>query len=98
MAGFQQYLDDRTHDLPFAFYRLIGIGIGTDRYRRGLIAFPAELRSQQSRCVWRGEKLGFEVEPRREIVEGVGRAREAIDAAMLATPIRVDRTVEADVR
>ena len=28
----------------------------------------------------------------------MGRARETVDAAMLATPVRIDRTVEADIR
>src|SRR5262249_14331424 len=39
----------------------------------------------------------FEVEAGREAEVGVGRPREAVDAAVLAAAIRVDRAVEADI-
>jgi hypothetical protein len=43
-----------------------------------------------------GEDLGLEVQTRRQAEPGMGRAREAIDATMLAAAIGIDRTVETD--
>src|SRR5690606_39594720 len=61
------------------------------------VAAAAELGAQQLRRVRLGEQPALEIEPRREIVTGVARPREAIDAAMLAAAIGVDRAVEADI-
>ena len=64
---------------------------------RGLIAGLGELALERSTGIGLGEQLGLEIEPGRQAEKGVGRPREAIDAAMLAAPIGVDRAVEADV-
>ena len=44
-----------------------------------------------------GEQLRFEIEAGREPHVGVGRAREAVDAAVLAATIGIDRAVERNV-
>src|SRR5208337_4013513 len=44
-----------------------------------------------------GEQLAFEVEPGRKPHVRVGRPCEAIEAAVLAAAIRVDRAVEGNV-
>ena len=71
---------------------LVPIAIG-----RTTIAGLGQLGAQQLRRVGLGEQLRLEIEPGRQIVKGVGRPGEAIDAAMLAAAIGVDRAVEADV-
>jgi hypothetical protein len=43
------------------------------------------------------EQPALEIDPGRKIVKGVGRPRKAIDAAVLAAAIGIDRAVEADV-
>ena len=45
-----------------------------------------------------GEQAGFEIEPGGEPHIGVGRPGVAIEAAVLAAAIGVDRPVESDVR
>ncbi len=97
MVGLGQHLDAAARDPPIALDRLIGIGVGPERDRPADIAALRQLLAQQHRRVGLGEQLALEIEPRRQIVIGVGRPREAIDAAMLAPAIRVDRAVEADV-
>ena len=44
-----------------------------------------------------GEEPAFEIDARRKVVEGVRWPCEAINAAMLASTIGVDRAIEADV-
>src|SRR4029079_1818399 len=44
-----------------------------------------------------GDDLRFEVEAGREVEVAVRRPREAVDAAVLAAAIGVDREVEVDV-
>src|SRR3546814_5858345 len=88
MARFGEYLDHRPRDAPFALDRLITVGIGADRERSDLVAPLGEFDAEQLRRIGLGEKLAFEVEPRRQVVKGVARAREAIDAAMFAAAIR----------
>ena len=64
---------------------------------RTSIAGIGQLARQRLGGIGLGEQLGLEVEPRRQPEKGVGRPREAVDAAMLAAPVRVDRAVEADI-
>ena len=54
-------------------------------------------RSNSLRRLRLHEQLRLEVEAGRETEIGVGRPREAIDAAVLAAAIGIDRTVERDV-
>src|SRR4030095_9968585 len=39
----------------------------------------------------------FEIQSRRKAEKSVGRPREAVNAAVLAAPVRIDRTIKADV-
>ena len=97
MAGALQHFENAAHDLPLALDRLIGIGVGADRDHARLVILRRQFLFQQLRRIGLGEQFGFEVEPRRQAEKGVGRPRKAVDAAMLAAPVGVDRTVEADV-
>ena len=97
MAGALQHFEDAAHDLPLALDRLIGIGVGADRDHPRLVIRRRQLLFQQRRRIRLGEQLRFEIQPRRQAEIGVGRPREAVDAAVLAAAIGVDRTVEADI-
>ena len=83
--------------LELALGRLIGIGVGAERDRLAAIARPRQFRRQQRRRVLLDEDAALEVEAGRQAEIGVRRPREAIDAAMLAAAIGVDRAVERNV-
>ena len=97
MAGAVEHFEDAAHHLVFALDRLIRIGVGADRDHARRIVRRRELALEQFRRVRLHEQLRLEIEPGREPHIGVGRAREAVDAAVLAAAIRIDRAVEADV-
>src|SRR5690606_28505934 len=44
-----------------------------------------------------GDQPRFEIQPRREIQIGMARPGEAINAAVLATAVGVDGTIETDI-
>src|SRR3546814_9584217 len=88
MPRFGEHLDYRPRDAPLALDRLITVGIGADRERSDLVAPLGEFGAEQLCRIGFGEQLALEIEPRRQVVKGVRRAREAIDAAMLAAAIR----------
>src|SRR6185295_17836764 len=56
-----------------------------------------KLALQSLRGVGLGEELGLEIEARRKTEKSMGRPREAVNAPMLAAPIGIDGTIEADV-
>ena len=97
MAGALQHFEDAAHHLIFALDRLIRIGVGADRDGARLVVRRRQFLLQQRRRVRLHEQLGLEIEPRRQPEIGVGRPREAIDAAVLAAAIGIDRAVERDV-
>ena len=97
MAGALQHFENAAHDFVLALDRLIGIGVGADRDHARFVAGCGQFLLQQFGRVRLDQQLGFEIEPRRQAEKGVGRPREAVDAAMLAAAIRVDRAVEADI-
>ena len=57
----------------------------------------ASSRSSRRGDVLLGEQLALEVEPGREAHIGVGRTGEAVEAAVLAAAIGIDRPVERNV-
>ena len=97
MAGAIQHFENAAHDLPLALDRLIGIGVGADRDHARFVIRRRQFLFQELRRVGLGEQFRFEIEPRRQAEKGMGRPREAVDAAMLAAPVGVDRAVEADI-
>ena len=97
MAGAVEHLEDAAHDFVAPLDRLIGIGIGADGDHPRLIAGRRQFLGQKLGRLRLHEQLGFEIEPRRQAEIGVRRARKAIDAAVLAAAIGIDRTVEADI-
>ena len=80
-----------------ALDRLVGVGDGAKRDHLGLVARIGKRALQQPRGVDLGVELGLEIEPRRVAEVGMRWPRVAVDAAVLAAPIGVDRLVEAYV-
>ena len=97
MARLQAHFEHLPCDPIAPLDRLVGIGIGPHRDRCGLVAWFGQRCAQQFGGVGLGEQPGFKVQSRRKIVEGMGRARVTIDAAVLAAAIGIDRAVEGDV-
>ena len=97
MAGAVQHLEDGAGYAALPLDRLIGVGDGAERYVFRHVAGIAEFLLQQLGGVDLGVELGLEIEARRVAEVGMRGAGEAVDAAVLATPIGVDGLVEADV-
>ena len=97
MPGTAQDFQHLARDAQFAFRRLVGIGIDADRDRLGTIRAFRQCLLQQLRCVDLGVNPAFEIEAGRQAEIAVGRPREAIDATVLATAIRIERDVEWNV-
>ena len=98
VAEITQHLEDRAGDAEPPLDRLIGVGVAAERDRPADVVFLAQLGGQQRRRLRLVEDAALEIEPRRQAEIGVARPRIAIDAAMLAAAIGIDRAVEADVR
>ena len=94
MPAFREHLDDLPRDLPLALDGLVGIGVGAQRDGRAAIGWLRQFRAQQLRRLRLGEQFGLEIQPRRKIEIAVAGAREAIDAAVLAAAIGVERLRE----
>ena len=91
--------EDRTADAITPLNRLIGISIGADRDRANLHNVGlAKVARSNSAAPGFGKQLCLEIQARREIVKGMSRPREAIDAAMLAAAIGVHRPIKWHVR
>ena len=97
MARVEANLQHLPRDPVSPLYRLVGIGIGAHRDRARAIGGLGQRRAQQIGRRGLGEQLRFEIQPRRQVVVSMGRPREAIDAAMFASAIGVDRAVEGNV-
>ena len=98
VSAFGKNLDHRARDAELALHRLVGIGRRADVDRARPVRTRRELLAQPLRGVDLGDDLGFEVEAGRQAEVAVRRSREAVDAAVLAASIGVDRQVEAEVR
>ncbi len=92
-----QHLQHRSRQLQRPLHRLVRIGVRPQRQRPRGIARLAQLLLQQLRHLRLEDQLGFEIEAGRIPEIGVRRPRVAIDAAVLAAAIRIDRAVEADI-
>ena len=95
--GAVQHLQDRAGDSVLALDRLVGIGDGAERNEFGHIARLRQLPLQQLGGVDLGVQLGLEIEAGGMAEVAVRGPGEAVDAAVLAAAIGVDRLVEADV-
>jgi hypothetical protein len=87
-------LEHRAGEASLALDGLVRIGVGAEVDRRALVAGAGELAAQHRGGLGLGAQLGLEVEARRQPEVRVGRAREAVHAAVLAAAVRIDRAIE----
>ena len=98
MRALLQQLENPTCQPQPTFDRLVGIGVRPEGDRCRPVTARAELAPQQ------GDRVGLVEELRLEVAAGgqpepcVGRARIAVDAAVLASPVGVDGAIEGHVR
>src|SRR5690606_2425173 len=97
MPRLRQHLQQRAADPSLALQRLVGVGVDPQRDRRAAVARLRQLGAQQLGGVGLGEQPGLEVQPRGQVEVGVAGAGEAVDAAVFAAAVGVDRLAEADV-
>src|SRR5208282_2290302 len=97
MADMAQDLDQRARDAILPLDRLIGIGVSAERDGRRPILGRSKLTLQELGCALLGEQARLEIEPGGEPQIGVGRPRVAIEAAVFAAAVGVDRSVERNV-
>jgi hypothetical protein len=95
-TSFKQ-LDDRAREPQLALDGLVAVGGGADRDLARLVALAPQLGAQHFDDVALGDQLGLEIQAGREIEVAVRGPREAVDAAVLAAAVRVERAVEVDV-
>ena len=98
MAEIAQHFEDRAGDPEPPLGRLVRVGIAAERDRAAGVSLLAQFRRKQRRRARLVEDAGLEIETGRQAEIGMARPRIAIDAAVLAAAIRVDRAVEADIR
>src|SRR5215475_12035207 len=97
MSGAIEHLEDSAHHFVPPLDRLVWIGIGADRDYLGLVAGRRQFLLQQGGGFRLHQKFGFEIKSWRHAEIGVGRAREAVNATVLAAAIWIDRAVKSDV-
>src|SRR5262249_12044654 len=73
------------------------VRIGPDRDRARHVSFGREFALQKLRSLRLGKQFRFEIEAGGQTQIGMGRAGEAVDAAMLAAAIWIDRAVKRDI-
>ena len=92
-----EHLEHAPRQCEAALGRLVGVRVGAHGDHAAAIAGAGQLARELRRRVVLGEDAALEILAGREAEIGMGRARVAIDAAVLAAAIDVDRTVEAEV-
>ncbi len=92
-----EHFERPARDPQLALHGLPGVGVGAEHHRPGHVARLRQLRLQPLRQVGLEEQPRFEIEARREADIGVGGPGVAIDTAVLAAPVGVERAVEAEV-
>ena len=97
VAGLRQHLDHLARDAQAALHRLVGIGDGADVEMQRRIALGRQRLAQAFCRIHLGHDARFEVQPGRQVQIAVRGARVAVDAAVFATAVRVDREIKADV-
>ena len=78
--------------------RLVAVGVRSTIEQARHIARPGQVKAQRPGNVAFGDDLGFKIQPWRQDQITERGPRLAINAAMLATPVRVDAVVKKEVR
>ena len=97
MTGAVHDFENAPRELIGLLDGLVGIGICPERYGLYAIAGPRQLLFEKLRRVGFGDEHALEFQTGRKPEIAVRRPRKAIDAAMLAAAIGIDRLVEADI-
>lgn len=97
MPGFQHQFQQAARQAPFALDGLVGVGGRADIDGRRLVARPAQFRAQGLDGVGLGHQPGFEIQAGRIAQVGMGGTGVAVNAAVLAATVGIDRHVEGDV-
>ncbi len=92
-----QHVERPPGDPQRALRGLPRVGVGPEHDRPRHVAGPRQLRLQPLRQVGFEQQPGLKIEAGREADIGVGGPGVAVDAAVLAAPVRVERAVEAQV-
>ena len=98
MVALGEYLEEAARDAVFALDRLVAVGIRAECDRAGPVVARGEFFPQQLDRVDLGVEARLEIQARRELEVRMARPRIAIDAAVLAAAIGIDRLGERDVR
>ena len=98
VAVLGEHLQARSGQAQFSLGGLVAVGHAAQGHHARLPAAVFQFAAQQFGCVLLDHDLGLEILPgavAQELVRGPG---VTVDAAVLATTVRVERGVEADVR
>jgi hypothetical protein len=96
IVSFQDF-ENFAHDAPLLLDRLVGVRVGADCDRLRLVSLLRQFLFEKARGIGLGKQLRFEIEPGGKTHITVRGPCEAIDAAMLAAAIRVDRAIEGNI-
>lgn len=83
MVGFREDLKALSRDPPVGFDRLVRIGVRPKRDRPRDISRPGQFAPQQRCRVGFRKQSRLEIQPRRQVVIGMGGPCETVDATML---------------
>ena len=97
VAEVAEHFEQTPHQRIALLDRLVGIGIGAEGERRRPVAGGGKLACERLGGAGAGDEAGFEIQPRRQAEKGVAWPGEAVDAAVLAAAIGVDRAVETQI-
>ena len=93
-----QHFENAASDAETPFQGLVAIGVDAESNRLAHVSWFGKLRLEQFDGVGLVEKLGFEIQSRREAEIRVGGTCEAIDTGVAAAAIRIDGDIEPDIR
>ena len=87
---FRQGTNDPAHQLVAALGPLVWIGVRAQIYRLAHVTLRSKIAVEQPSEPGLVEDPRLEIQPRSQVPVGMGGPREAVDAAVLATLVRVD--------
>ena len=93
----RQNFQNAARDAVALFDRLIGIGVRAHGDGRDFIPLARQFPLKEHCRIGLRKKPALEIEARREPHIGMRRSGKAVDAAMLAASIGIDRAVEGNV-
>ena len=98
MPEIAEHLQDPAGDPEAALDRLVRVGVAAERNRAADVPLFSQLLGEQRGGVRLIEESALEIEAGRQAEIGMTRPCVTINAAVLAATVRIDRTVEADIR